>query len=298
MFASEGIIGRLTMVPRIALVVLGLLVARSAAGQQPRLPPVDSTRAVELRLTDSTTLTGRVIAEDLSTLTLVTGAGVRITVPTASLGGWRDAPGAPPSVIRRDPSDSRLFLVHTARPVPPGKGYVLDYLVFFPVASVGVTERLSLTGGMSLLPFTPDQLLYVAPQFNVLDARSASLAAGVLYMRIVGFIPASGYAGIAYGVTTVGGERSAATVLLGFPFASGGWERRPLVVIGGETRLSARVKLLAEGWTIPGTDAVPLVGGLRLIGRRVSWDFGLFFLLGSQETGTGFLPWVDFAYHW
>lgn len=215
------------MLPRIVLVVLGLLVARSGAAQQPRLPPVDTTRAVELRLTDSTTLTGRVVAEDPSTLTIVTAAGARMTVPIASLERWRDVGEARPSVIQRDPSDSRLFLAHTARPVPPGKGYILDYLVFFPVASVGVTRRLSLTGGMSLLPFTPDQILYVAPKFNVFDTRSASLAAGVLYMRIVGFIPASGYAGIAYGVTTIGNAKSAGTLLVGFPFASGGWERRP-----------------------------------------------------------------------
>jgi hypothetical protein len=286
------------VLPRIALAVLGLLVAHSGAAQQPRLPPVDATRAVEVQLADSTTLTGRVVAEDLSTLTLVTAAGARMTVPIASLSWWRDTSEPQPPVIERDPSDSRLFLAHTARPVPPGKGYVLDYLVFFPVASVGVTSRLSLTGGMSLLPFTPDQILYVAPKLNVLETSSASLAAGVLYMRIVGFIPASGYAGIAYGVTTIGSAETAATVLIGFPFASGGWERRPLVVIGGETRVSARVKLLGEGWRIPGTDAVPLVGGLRLIGRHVSWDFGLLFLLGGRATPSGFLPWVDFAYHW
>ncbi len=286
------------MLPRIVLVVLGLLVARSAVAQQPRLPPVDTTHAVELRLTDSTALTGRVVAEDLSTLTIVTAAGARVTVPVASLEQWQVVGASQPSAVERDPSDSRLFLAHTARPVPPGKGYVLDYLVFFPVASVGITRRLSLTGGMSLLPFTPDQIFYVAPKFNVLDLPSASVAAGVLYMRIVGFIPASGYAGIAYGVTTIGSARSAATLLVGLPFASGGWERRPLLVLGGETRVSARVKLLAEGWSIPGTDAVPLVAGLRLIGRSVSWDFGLLSVLGSRDVGTGFLPWVDFAYHW
>lgn len=70
------------------------------------------------------------------------------------------------------------------------------------------------------------------------------------------------------------------------------------MVLGGETRVSARVKLLGEGWRIPGTDAVPLVGGLRLIGGSVSWDFGLFLLLGGNDVGAGFLPWVDFAYHW
>jgi hypothetical protein len=287
------------MLRRSVCVLLVLLLSRPALAQQPRLPPADSARVVELRLSDSTTLTGRVIAEDLASLTLVTAAGVRMTVPLASLASWRDLVEPPhPAAVQRDPNDSRLFLAHTARAVPRGKGYVLDYLVFFPVVGVGLTDRVSVTGGMSLIPFSPDQLFYVAPKVNLIASSSASLAAGVLYLRIVGFIPASGYAGIAYGVTTFGGENSAATVLVGFPFASGGWERRPLIVLGGETRVSRRVKLLIEGWKHPGSNDVPAIGGVRLIGNRVSWDFGLFVLLGSDSPRGGFLPWVDFTIHW
>ncbi|MGA2384391.1 MAG: hypothetical protein ABSG61_13250 [Gemmatimonadales bacterium] len=283
---------------RAALFLLMLVaLAAAAAAQQPVLPPVDTSRVVELRLTDSTALRGRVVAEDLSALTLVTAAGARVSVPRASLLSWQDVTDVS-AEGRRDPNDSRLFLAHTARAVPKGKFYFLDYLVFFPVASYGVTDQMSLTGGMSLVPFSPDQLFYVAPKFNLLQTPAASVAAGVLYLRIVGFIPASGYAGIGYGVATLGGPTSSATVLVGFPFASGGWERRPLVVLGGETRVSPTVKLMAEGWRIPGTDVVPAVGGLRLIGTHVSWDLGLLFLIGARTTQGGFLPWVDFTIHW
>jgi hypothetical protein len=286
------------MVRRYVLMLLLVALAQRGLAQQP-IPAVDTARVVALHLTDGTSVAGRVIAEDVATLTLVTAAGVRVVVPLASLVSWQEvaAPTAPGGVAR-DPNDSRLFLAHTARSVPRGKGYVLDYLVFFPVVGVGITERLSLTGGMSLIPFSPDQLFYVAPKFNLIESSSVSLAAGVLYLRIVGFIPASGYAGIAYGVTTFGSEKSAATVLVGFPFASGGWEQRPLIVLGGESRVSRRVKLLLEGWRIPGSDDVPAVGGVRLIGNRVSWDFGLLFLFGSHVARGAFLPWVDFAVTW
>jgi hypothetical protein len=281
----------------LILVLVGF--GRAAVAQQPRLPPVDTARVVELRLSDSTTVVGRVIAEDLSSLTLITAVGARVNVPLASLVRWTDVAAAPaPIVLTRDPSDSRLFLAHTARSVPRGKGYVLDYLVFLPVVSYGVTDRLSLTGGMSLVPGLPDQLFYVAPKYSLVESPSASFAAGVLYLRVVGFLPTSGYAGIAYGVTTLGNAKSSATVLVGFPFASGGWEQRPLIVLGGETRVSQRVKLLFEGWRIPGSNTVPAVGGLRLIGTHVSWDFGLLFLLGNQTARLGFLPWVDFVLHW
>lgn len=289
------------MLRRLTLVLLLVALGRPARAQQPRLPPVDTAKVVELRLSDSTMLVGRVIAEDLSSLTLMTAAGARVSVPLASLARWRElveAPAPAAAAITRDPDDSRLFLAHTARSVPRGKGYVLDYLVFFPVGGIGITDRLSLAGGMSLIPFSPDQLFYVAPKYNLFQSSSASVAAGVLYLRIVGFIPSSGYAGIAYGVTTLGGENSSATVLVGFPFASGGWEQRPLIVLGGETRVSRRVKLMFEGWRIPGSDDAPAVGGMRLIGEHVSWDFGLFFLLGNRTTGLGFLPWVDFVIHW
>lgn len=287
------------MLRRFMLVLLLVGFGRAARAQQPRLPPVDTARVVELHLSDSTTVVGRVVAEDLSTLTLLTAVGVRVTVPLASLARWRDvAPTQEVTVVGRDPNDSRLFLAHTARAVPKGRFTLLDYMVFFPVASYGVTDRLSLTGGMSLIPGSPDQLFYVAPKFTLVEAAPASVAAGVLYLRVVGFLPASGYAGVAYGVTTIGSPTTAATVLVGFPFASSGWERRPLVMLGGESRVSQRVKLLFEGWTIPGTDVVPAVGGVRLIGARVSWDLGLLFLIGERETHGGFLPWVDVTFHW
>ena len=284
------------------LLLASLALAPAVRAQQPALPPVDTALVVELRLSDSTSLRGRVVAEDLASLTLVTAAGVRVSVPRASLVRWQSvtpapAIAAPAAEWRGDPNESRLFLAHTARAVPRGKFALLDYLVFFPVASYGVTDRFSLTGGMSLLPFLPDQLFYVAPKYTLVQSQPASLAAGVLYMRVVGFLSAPGYAGIAYGVTTFGGPRTSATVLVGLPFATGGWESRPLVVLGGESRVSSRLKLLAEAWRIPGTDAVPAVGGVRLIGTHVSWDLGLFFLLGSSDTG-GFLPWADFSIHW
>lgn len=284
---------------RFLLVLLLLGFGRAALAQQPRLPSVDTARVIELHLTDSTTMVGRVIAEDLASLTLLTAVGVRVTVPLASLAGWRDVAAAQaPALVSRDPNDSRLFLTHTARAVRKGRVTLLDYMVFFPVVSYGVTDRLSLTGGMSLIPGSPDQLFYVAPKFTIVETAPASVAAGVLYLRIVGLVPTSGYAGVAYGVTTIGSSTTAATVLVGFPFASSGWERRPLVMVGGESRVSRRVKLLFEGWTIPGTNVVPAVGGVRLIGTRVSWDLGMLFLIGARETEGGFLPWVDFTIHW
>jgi hypothetical protein len=254
---------------------------------------------VELHLTDGTVVTGRVVAEDLATLTLVTASGVRVAVPLTALASWREvvAPTAPGG-FGRDPSDSRLFLGHTARTLPRGRGYVLDYLVFFPVASYGLTDRITLTGGMSLVPFLPDQLFYVAPKVGLLQSSSVSLAAGLLYLRIVGFVPASGYAGLGYGVATVGGPSSAATVLVGYPFAESDWGNRPLIILGGESRVSSRVKLMVEAWKLPANDEVPAVGGVRLIGDHVSWDFGLLFLLGSSTSEWGFLPWIDVSIHW
>ncbi len=277
----------------VALLLLFIASARPALAQRTPLPPVDTARVVELRLSDGTIATGKVLAVDTLSLTLTTPAGARLLVPLASLASWRPLDEKSPPGFTRDPSDSRLFLGHTARPMPKGRGYVLDYLIFFPVASYGVTDRFTLTGGMSLIPFLPDQLFYVAPKYTLVDTRGASLAAGVLYLRLVGFLANSGYAGIAYGVTTLGNGDHAATVLVGWPFAQGGWSREAMVVLGGESRVSERVKLLGEAWKIPGTSIVPAVGGVRLIGASVSLDLGLFFLLGQRETRLGFLPWVD-----
>ena len=286
------------MIHRTALVVLMLLVGRSAAAQQRPLPPVDSV-AVELRLADGSTLRGRVVAATDSSCTLLTRAGLEVTVPARALLRWRSLARRGGSAYAfNDPNRSRLFLAPTARTLPAGDGYVGDYYLFFPVVAYGAADWLTLSGGMSIFPGLPlgDQLFYLAPKVAVVRSETFNVAVGATYLRLgwSNFVDAWG--GVGYGVTTLGGEDAAVTFGLGWPFASGGTTREPWMMAGGELRLTNGVKLVAEGWKFPGSSDVPLIGGIRFLGERIAVDFGLLRVLGVEMTGV--VPWVDFVANW
>jgi hypothetical protein len=287
------------MVPRLALVVLGLLVVRPCAAQQPPLPPVDSA-VVELRLADGSTVRGRIVAASDTSCTLRTVAGVEVTVPRRALVRWRSMAraGGGSAFAFNDPNRTRLFLAPTARTLPQGDGYVGDYFVFFPVVAYGATDWLTLSGGMSVFPGlrVQDQLLYLAPKIRVVQRRSLSVAVGATYMRLGWSDFVDAWGGVAYGVTTLGSEDAAITVGLGWPFASGGTTREPWVMAGGELRVARDIKLLAEGWKFPGATDVPVIAGIRFLGERLAVDCGVLRVLGADMTGV--VPWVDFVANW
>jgi hypothetical protein len=288
------------MLRRSLFVVLLLAVPKPALAQQPARPPVD-TVVVALQLSDGSTLTGQVVAANDTSCTLVTAAGLRVVVPLRSLTGW--LPEARRTLHggrfgRPDPNRSRLFLAPTARTLPQGQGYVGDYYLFFPLVGYGILDRVTLSGGMSILPGLrfDQQLLYLAPKVGLLQTPKFSLAAGALYMRLdwSDLLTASG--GVAYGVGTFGSEDAAVTVGLGWPFAAGGTTRDPWALVGGEWRVSRGIKLLMEGWKFPGSSDVPVVAGVRFVGEKIAVDFGLLRVVGADMTGV--VPWVDFAVNW
>lgn len=288
------------MLRRLVFVPLLLLMSRPALAQQPRLPPAD-TAVVVLELSDGSTVTGRVVATTDSSCTLVTAAGLTVAVPLRSLAGWR--PGARRAAYdgrfgRPDPNRSRLFLAPTARTLPRGDGYVGDYYLFFPVVGYGILDRVMLSGGMSIIPGLnfSQQLLYLAPKVGLVQTPKFNLAAGALYMRLHWTDLVDAWGGVAYGVATFGSEDAAVTAGLGWPFASGGASRDPWVLLGAEQRVSKGIKLLIEGWKFPGSNEVPLVGGVRFIGERIAVDFGLLRLFGGGTTDVA--PWLDFAVNW
>jgi hypothetical protein len=67
-------------------------------------------------------------------------------------------------------------------------------------------------------------------------------------------------------------------------------------MVGGETRIGRRVKLLTENYYIPGLDGALLSGGARFFGRAWAFDFGLLFLV-SGDGGGGYLPLISFNYN-
>ena len=105
--------------------------------------------------------------------------------------------------------------------------------------------------------------------------------------------------GMGYAVTTLGSDDHAVTLMAGYPFTTQAVAPEPLFVVGGETRVSDRAKLMAELWKVPDESNVPALFGVRWFGDRLAVGFGFVYVLGSDSIeGWPLVPWVDFAVNW
>ncbi len=286
------------MRPLVVVLLLACCAAVPAAAQRPAVPPIDSTAVVALRLTDGSDFVGHVVAVDDTSVTLLTVAGARVVLPRRSVASWRalrgqtTARGFQPA----DPNASRLFFGPTARTLEQGTGYFADYYLFFPVVGYGVHERVMISGGVSLIPGASNQLVYVAAKAGVVRSPTFALAVGGFWATVPGEAGAS--LGSGYGVATWGTEDHAVTFMGGYPFTAHDIAPEPMFMLGGETRVGSRTKLLAEFWKFPETSDVPVIFGVRWFGDRIAVDFGFVYPLGSDTNGFPFVPWVDFAVNW
>lgn len=267
-----------------------------AQASSPATAPADS--AVEVRLKDGTVLIGRVDSESDTQLVLITRSGARVEIPRAEIVTVRNVTlregGA---VWSEDPNVSRLFFSATGRGLPKGEGYISSFWLFFPFVGYGVTDRFTIAGGTPIIPGAFGELFYIAPKFTLLDRDKTSFSVGTLSFFVTDRI-ASGNAGILYGVGTYGSRDNALTLGAGWFYAqTDGYSdisNEPVFMLGGERRVSRRIKLVSENWLAvnPGVDGL-ISAGFRFIGDRLSADLGF---AGFPGSGGCCLPLVNFVW--
>lgn len=296
----------------IAAGFVGLLVAAAAlpptpVAAQAGVPAVTAADTIyEVRLRDGSVLYGRIIESNDARIVLLTAAGLRLELPRAQIESQRITSGVARNGTYwiEDPNKTRLFFTSTARPLDRGEGYVSSFMLVLPFVAYGVTDRLTIAGGTPLLGEVIGHVWYVAPKYTVFQQPKASFAVGGL-----GFINAAdsdeGSVGIVYGAGTWGSTDQAITAGAGWGYAtaagnSSGLSSDPVFMLGGETRVSRRVKLITENWLYFGGDGSGgiFTGGVRFIGDRLSADLGIGGVAGSG-TGDGFccFPLVNFVYN-
>jgi len=288
------------------LAVYGTALAPTARGQvaaprpseaeaQQRLRSADTTTTFLLRLRDGSNVTGKVRAVRGDSVDFASSVGP-ITLALASVTG---ATLVRPEDIRngeywfRNPNATRLLFAPTGRSLRKGEGYFSDYLLFFPGVAVGVTDRLTLGGGMSIFPGIglDEQLLFFTPKLGVLARPELHVSVGALVMR-TGFDDSESL-GIVYTVGTRGGENGSVTGGIGVGYAGGGFADSPALMVGGERRVSRRVGLVSENYYFPGAfDAGLVSGGIRFFGEKMALDFGLVRTVGDSDGVT--FPFVGF----
>ncbi len=194
------------------------------------------------------------------------------------------------AIYGSDPAYGRIFFSPTAYTM--GRGNVLFslYQIFLPSFTFGLTDRLDLAGGISLLPGTRSQFFYIAPKFAFFKGRGASLALGGL---LVSSFQGDG-GGMAYGVFTVGRRDSLLSLGLALPFYRTKVLGPGLFFMGGSLPLSRSFKFMAEAYIIPGEGGI-IGPGIRFFSRNLAIDFAVMYFTYAEE-GLPFFPWLGISY--
>jgi hypothetical protein len=272
------------------------LSAQSRGDVRSQLTVPDSAHLQIVTLRDGSTLVGRITAVTTDTVTFQSGVGA-LALPVVSIARVQEIVASSMKDGEYwfpNPNSTRLFFAPSGRMLGHGEGYVSDYEVFFPGFAVGLTDNVSIGGGMSLFPAGVDeQLYYFTPKIGAEVKKDVNIALGAL---IAGGLGTESTAGIVYGVGTFGPPDASVTAGLGYGFAGTTIAKNPVIMLGGEVRVSKRIGLVTENYIIPNTEYVnPLFSyGVRLMGEKLTVDLALFNASGSH-TAIG-LPYVDFVF--
>ncbi len=248
----------------------------------------DSAR---IEINDGSVLIGKIVEKDDSHLRLITFSQMDIKVPAGSIVSIEDVSNqiVKNVYMHADPNNTRLFFGPTARNLSKGKGYFSTYEIFFPSVGYGFTDYISLSGGISLFPGTLSQLIYVNPKVRLFQSDQWAAALGLHALFI---ITGGNKEAFASGVVTYGDEKSALTAGIFAPLTSEVFG----AMLGGEVRVSKRVKLISENWFVT-DDSIILSGGVRFFGQSLAADLGFFYFTQAGISGFPFLPWIGFAYN-
>ena len=289
---------RPAVVMRVATLVLAILAAPLSAGQAQGVPPVVavSDTVKQVRLSDGSTLFGRIVAIDGDRVTIEMASGTRIDVTRAQILSVRRTSSRMVGIERweEDPNATRLFFGPTGRPLGRGTGYFAVYELVMPFLSYGITDRISVSGGTPVMPGITGELLYFAPKVTLVTRPGVHLSAGAIAFSV----PSEDESlGLAYGVGTIGSTDNAFTIGVGLPFIVGEEDEladRAVVMLGLESRTSRRTKLIGESYFVPGESGGLLALGTRFFGERLSADAGLGLWLGEDSECC--VPIVNFVY--
>jgi hypothetical protein len=277
----------------VACVVVSAAGAQVSPRVQAALHPPAAGHVQILRTADGSTYIGKITEVSGGTVRFKTDVG-ELDVPVGRIESVNEVPEGRIREGRYwfpNANATRLFFSATGMMLERGRGYFADYWVFFPSVSYGLTDNITIGGGMSIFPGAglDNQLFMLTPKVGLGVTGKVHLAAGALF---IGHKEVDRTVGIAYGVGTVGSRDSNLSIGLGYGFAGSEVADEPIVMVGGQYRTSRRIGLLTENWFIPGADQ-PLVSfGVRFMGEMISTDLGLITLFGEDT----FVPWLDFVF--
>ncbi len=282
-----------------------LLVAasRPASAQRVMLDSIataDTSLHHEVRTRDGSRFVGRVVSVSPDSIGMVLRSGP-VTLARGQVREVRQFGAASlhnGEYWAENPNPTRLLFSATAYSLRRGSGYYWNSWILLHGFAVGVTDRLTLGGGFSLVPGIgiENNFFFVTHKLTLTGGTGPQVAVGAL----AGFFPGigsngdGGSLGILYGVSSLGTRENNLSLGLGWGYVESNIADRPVIMVGGQARVSRRLALISENWFVPGDGYNGVLSyGFRFLGDKLSVD--LAFINSLENAIFPGIPWLGFA---
>jgi len=258
--------------------------------------PVDSTKTYNIELNDGSIFIGKILQKDSVNLVMITSSIPKIEIPISKIKTIEIVNEL--NLKNRiywfpNPHATRYLYAPSAFNLKKGEGYYQNTWLFLNSFNVGITDNISIGGGLELLSTFAfrDPIFFITPKVGFKVTEKFHAGGGVLFARIPGIS-----LGTIFGTGTYGFKDHNITGSLGWGFVDGEFSQRPIITLSGMTRVSKRVALVTENWLIP-TDSYYGVFsyGVRFLGEKIAVD--LAFINNPDIAGTIIIgiPYVSFT---
>lgn len=196
-----------------------------------------------------------------------------------------------------NPQSTRYFWSPNGYGLRKGEGYYQNIWVLWNQFAYGVTDNLSVGGGiipLFLFGGAPTPVFF-SPKFSFpVEKNKFNIGAGALVGTVLGESGSS--FGILYGLTTFGTPDNNVSLGMGYGFAGGEWASSPIINLNGMFRLSDRWYIITENFYVntDGEGFGLLTFGGRWIIKKAALDFGL---VVPVQPDISFIavPWLGFT---
>jgi len=282
----------------VALALAALASAPSVVHAQDSLRVLsDTTRMQVIRLSDGSVVVGRVVDVRGDSAVIRTQTG-QVTVARSAVRRVRERPQ---TSVRggeywpEDPNATRLFFASTARTLKQGDGYFCNIWVFLLCLTGGITDRITMGGGMSIVPGIDfgDNVFYLTPKIGVVATEKFNVAVGAFAGWSGAVTDDADSFGILYGVTTFGPEDNNVSVGAGFAYYNDDIANKPMLLGGLKLRMTRGTAFISENYVLPGEEGGIISAGVRFFGERIAGDVALVRVFGDGDGVT--VPYVGLA---
>lgn len=230
---------------------------------------------------DGNIFIGTLVSENDQEITLQTDQIGRITIQRSDI---RKMEQIDPKQVNdgeywhENPQSTRYLFSTNALGLRKGEGYYQNTWVFFNNVNFGVTDHISLGGGLipTFLFGSGSVPVWIMPKVSIPIANeSLHIAAGGLFGGVLGEENAG--LGLVYGTATVGNRDNNLSFGLGYGYADGRWADIPFINVSGMYRLSRNTFFISENYFViaDGETFGVLSVALRWAPENFAVDFGL-----------------------